>query len=136
MNRNYLNKDLGEPPVTFYDKVQRKDAFKRKSSFQKRLTKRGEVKIDKSKEYKVCITGNSTFNDYNLFSDQLSKILKKQPDVIVNFTINEIDNMSANYALNNKLKSVEVVPDQLIQLLNTLMKLFYLLINQNKTINI
>jgi hypothetical protein len=108
------NDDL-EVPVTFFDKKIRGDVkLERKKTFESKLTSRSEKIVKKDESYTVMIHGTETFDDQELFDEKIGSVIPEQTEEIINSVYYPVDLFGANYALTNKLKNKDFVPDEIM----------------------
>ena len=109
LNR-YINKnnDL-EEPVTLFDKKQRSEIkVQSGKKFKPKLASRSQVIVKDHDEHVVMIHGSEDFTDEELFNAEMNNIHAGE---IINSVYYPVDLLSANYALNNKLKNKDFPPD-------------------------
>jgi hypothetical protein len=108
------NDDL-EVPVTFFDQKIRGDVkLERKKTFESKLTSRSEKIVKKHEAYTVMVHGTETFDDQELFDEKISEAIPEQTEEIINSVFYPVDLFGANYALTNKLKNKDFVPDEIM----------------------
>lgn len=100
-------------PVTLYDKRVRKEVTLERNSFKSNLTMRGRT-IKKVEHAILMVHGSEEFNNKYFFKEKMQEIMAKNPEIkeLINSVYYTIDNLSANYALENSMKNNEFVPDE------------------------
>ena len=66
---------------------------------------------DKAAEYSVMIHGSEHFKDVDFFMDTIPGLIGPHVQEIINSVNYEVDLMAANYALKNKIPSLDFVPN-------------------------
>ena len=114
---NILNKTNDEAPLTLFDKKVRNEVKIQNKKVKSNLTSRGAKIVKEHTDYTLMIHGSSDFEDLDLFLSEMKNI---NPEVkeIINSVNYEVDIMSANYALDNKMKNKEFVPDEILNTTN------------------
>ena len=117
IQKTYLGMDIQDCdiPITSTDKKIRGIGVqkKRQEKFKSNITLRGDTSLDE-KGNMICITGDEGFSDKDLCFAEIDRILKESNtdyDGIINGVTNEADQFVADYALVNKIRYYEFVPN-------------------------
>jgi len=113
----YINKnDDLTVPVTHFDKRVLGEVKNDKSKkFKAKLTSRNENIVKDHNEYTILVHGSEDFSNEELFEKEMNKRIEiSGAKEIINSVNYSVDLMGANYALNNKLKNKEFVPDEVL----------------------
>lgn len=102
--------------VTNFDKKMRKEiTVESKPKFESKLTARGKIIKKEHDGRTLMVAGDEIFDNEELFEEKCSIFIKEHNiDEIINSVYYKVDLMSANFALDNKLKSREFVPDLIL----------------------
>jgi len=112
----FVNKNNAlEEPVTRYDRRMRKEMSRTQGpkTFESKLTARFEKIVKTHEDYTVMIHGSEDFNDEKLFLEKIPGLIPPACKEIINCVYHPIDLMAANYALDEKMKNKEFVPDEI-----------------------
>jgi hypothetical protein len=112
----YVNDNFElEEPTTFYDRRMRNEVkVQKKKTFESKLTSRFEKIVKTGDDYTVMIHGSEGFDDPKLFREKIIELMPKGTEEIINSVYYPADLLAANYALDNKMKNREFVPDELM----------------------
>lgn len=132
-SKNYiLNKFVNKNnnlsvPITFYDERMRGEIkLEKKKSFKNKLTLRSDQIIkENSSDYTLMIHGSEDFCNEKLFNETINNIIDfDKYHEIINSVNYKIDLLSANLALDKKLKNKEFVPDIILYNKNAYKKIY------------